>query len=182
MPRLLPPVDDDVFEALQAMAEPLVDDVNSVLRRLLRLDQAAPAAAMTAASSVSRVEAPAPKKEVASKPRKSNGSARRKEKKARAPRGTLLPEREYEIPMLTVLDQAGGRAPATEVIERVGEILGDRLGDAERAVLGSGLVRWKNRAQFVRLALIKTGDMTKDSPRGIWEITDQGRSRLAASK
>ena len=37
MAHQLPPVDDDVFEALQFLAEPLVDDINTVLRRLLGL-------------------------------------------------------------------------------------------------------------------------------------------------
>ena len=32
-------VDEDVFAALQAQAEPLVDDANSVLRRLLGLQE-----------------------------------------------------------------------------------------------------------------------------------------------
>ena len=42
MPRQLPPVDDDVFDALQRLAEPLIDDVNSVLRRLLGMDETMP--------------------------------------------------------------------------------------------------------------------------------------------
>ncbi|NUL03140.1 hypothetical protein HRW07_07780 [Streptomyces lunaelactis] len=37
-------IDDDVFAALQALAEPLVDTPNSALRKLLELDGAATAA------------------------------------------------------------------------------------------------------------------------------------------
>ncbi|WP_328440594.1 hypothetical protein OHA71_32920 [Streptomyces sp. NBC_00444] len=36
-------IDDEVFAALQALAEPLVDTPNSTLRRLLKLDSTAPA-------------------------------------------------------------------------------------------------------------------------------------------
>jgi hypothetical protein len=51
---------------------------------------------------------------------------------------------------------------------------------ADYEKLASGDIRWRNRAQFVRLRLIERGDMKKDSPRGLWEITDQGRDRLVA--
>jgi len=36
--------------------------------------------------------------------------------------------------------------------------------------------------QFVRLGLIKEGLMVKDSARGVWEITDEGRERVAQAE
>jgi hypothetical protein len=51
---------------------------------------------------------------------------------------------------------------------------------ADHESLASGDIRWRNRAQFVRLHLIESGDMQKGSPRGLWEITDKGRDRLVA--
>src|SRR5439155_27194128 len=47
--------------------------------------------------------------------------------KPRAPRGSLLPEAEYELPMLRYLVREGGRAPASEVVNAVGVDLGDRF-------------------------------------------------------
>jgi len=89
-----------------------------------------------------------------------------------------LPESEYEIPILQALKEAGGRAPATEVIDRVGALLEGRIQPPDWETLDSGMVRWKNRVQFVRLALVKSGDMKRDSPRGVWEISDQGLGRF----
>jgi hypothetical protein len=54
------------------------------------------------------------------------------------------------------------------------------LTEVDRQQLSSGDVRWRNRAQFVRLRLVEQGDMVKDSPRGVWEISEQGQRRLAA--
>jgi hypothetical protein len=73
---------------------------------------------------------------------------------------------------------AGGSAPASELIEQVGAALAGQLTDADRETLDSGLTRWKNRVQFVRLKLVQAGQMEKDSPRGVWEVTQAGRDRV----
>ncbi|HYP56260.1 MAG TPA: winged helix-turn-helix domain-containing protein [Solirubrobacterales bacterium] len=98
--------------------------------------------------------------------------------KARAQVGTLLPEKEYWIPILEALDERGGRAPAIEAIERVGELMRDRLGEAERGETSTGEIRWRNRTQFARLRMKQQGLIASGSPRGIWEMTDQGRDYL----
>lgn len=99
-------------------------------------------------------------------------------KAARAPLGSLLPESEYEEPILRVLVEKGGSAHAKEVTDAVGELLGDRLTEADREPLKSGDIRWRNRTAFVRLTLKDKGDLAADSPRGVWEITDKGRARV----
>jgi restriction system protein len=91
-----------------------------------------------------------------------------------------LADEEYEIPLLATLDAHGGRAPTSEVLDELGQRLADRLMPADLEPLDSGDIRWRNRAQFVRLRLIERGDMVSGSPRGIWEISDQGRDRLVA--
>ena len=145
-------VDEDVFAALQAQAEPLVDDANSVLRRLLGLQGISPDSPSTfIADSEGKVS---------SQP---GAKGRRKKKtrasSSRAARGTLLPEAEYELPLLRALQERGDAAPASHAIERVGELLSSSLMHGDKELLESGLVRWRSRTQFVRLRLTQRGDM-----------------------
>jgi hypothetical protein len=141
-------IDDQVFELLKRHGEPFVDTPNSVLRRLLGID------------------------------RVNRDAEKRGADAARAAHGTLLPEREYEIPILRYLDARGGRAPSREVVDAVGDALAGRLTDLDRQQLKSGAVRWEKRAAFVRLRLVERGELVERSPRGTWEISDKGRERL----
>lgn len=146
-------VDDDVFEVIKKNAEPFVDTPNTVLRRLLRVDRDAVRPATPQVTDIAT---------------------------ERAAPGTLLPESEYELPILRFLEERGGRAPSREVVEAVGESLKDKLTDLDRGPLRSGDTRWENRVAFVRLRLVERGELAKGSPRGTWEITDMGRARLRA--
>ncbi|HLL91662.1 MAG TPA: winged helix-turn-helix domain-containing protein [Solirubrobacteraceae bacterium] len=146
-------IDDEVFEVLKHRAQPFVDTTpNAVLRRLLGLDP---------------------------DERPSMDAAEKTGKKgARAARGMLLAEQEYERPILRYLDEQGGRAPSREVVEAVGAALADRLTARDTQQLKSGGIRWEKRAAFVRLRLVERGELARNSPRGTWEITDKGRERL----
>jgi hypothetical protein len=162
-----------------------VDDVNSVLRRLLGMEGMTPsvrdhASAQPAGSAAGSVAAKggAGSGRSTAEARSSRAKAKRRSARPRAARGSLLPEREYEEPLLRALAARGGSAPASEVIEDVGAALGGRLTDADREGLSSGLTRYKNRVQFVRLKLVQAGEVKKGSPRGVWEITPKGHERL----
>ena len=163
-------IDEDVWAALKAAAEPFVDTPNDVLRRKLGLD--------------ARRSPPPPSNGRRSEA--SSGGRRRSRRAAgtrnrRAPRGSLLAEEAYEEPILKVLDSQGGRAPAREVISQVGEIVDGQLTALDREHLQTGDLRWQKRVQFTRLRLVERGLVRKDSPRGVWEITDEGRRALAAA-
>jgi hypothetical protein len=195
-------VDDEVFRELQRHAEPLVDDANSVLRRILGLDSSTGGAAtgvhadeglreLPSQSMLRRIadlaeQQPAAAGATASRqlarsrgtPAKGSQSrSSRRETRPRAPHGVLLPESRYELPLLQALVEAGGRAPTSEIIERVGHRLQDQLTELDHDMLQSGTPRWKNRVQFARLSLIKQGFLRDDSSRGVWEITESGRKR-----
>lgn len=178
-------IDDDVFVELQRRAEPLVDDANSVLRRVFGLssdtsherrdEQPAlprdrPATSeprdLVTESKSKRAASPAPQASHVAKP---TASAER------APKGSLLPEAEYVLPLLEALVELGGSAHVSKVAELVGTKLDGKLTKRDRMAIKSGDVRWKNRLQFVRIGLIKQGLMAKNSPRGIWEVTESGQ-------
>lgn len=146
-------VDNEVLGLLREHAEPFTDTPNSVLRRLLGIDSGTSG--------------------------KATGVVSAKKPSGRASPGSILPESEYEVPILRELVDRGGRGHATEITDAVGRRLDDRLTDLDREKLDSGEVRWRNRVQFTRLTLKQHGLIAADSPRGIWEITEAGRSFLA---
>jgi predicted transcriptional regulator len=155
MPRTIK-VDDDVWQALSNLAEPLVDSPNSVLRRVL-LDSA--------------------QFDSGTLVRDSTSGTRRRNR-----RGELLPETEYFLPILRALDERGGRAPTREVLDAVGKQVKDRLTSGDLEPTGNGNeVRWEMRVHFARLRMKERGLIESTSPRGTWEISTAGRKYLTAA-
>lgn len=164
-------IDDDVFDYLKQEAEPFVDTPNSVLRRLLDLDSARGSSASGVATETATGSAKG--KSGRRTKKKSSGGGRK-----RVPAGSILPEEEYEVPLLRALVDAGGSGASKDITAAVGDYLDAKLTDLDRETLKSGGIRWENRIQFVRLKMIERGYMEKDTPRGIWGITDEGRKFL----
>jgi hypothetical protein len=98
---------------------------------------------------------------------------------SRATPGSVLPVHGYWVPILRVLDEAGGSAPSTDVIEALGTRMQDVLTQRDFEPLRSGEIRWRNRARFARLRMKERGLLSDTSHRGIWEITEAGRKHLA---
>jgi hypothetical protein len=172
-------LDDEVIAKAKAEGEPLVDSVNSVVRRALGLS-AAPQQAIFFGIEVyeDEGEVEVPGTPEPPRPRRSR-RARKGRTRRRAPKGSLLDERAYWQPILRVLDQApNGAAPAREVIAAVGEVVDDQLTPLDRETLEDGGLRWQTRVQFARLRMKDAGLIAPDSPRGIWQITDEGRRAL----
>jgi restriction system protein len=97
--------------------------------------------------------------------------------------GQLLPHSEYRIPILRVLDAAGGALPVRAVLDRLRPILDDRLTPLDLEELPSGhVVRWENRAQWVRFALVREGLLDPDAPRGVWRLTERGSHEARAER
>jgi negative regulator of replication initiation len=144
-------VDDEVYERLKSDAEPFVDTPNSVLRRLLELD------------SSTKAEAAQPKRQLTSE---------------RMRPGDLLDRKVYDLRILEVLDEAGGSLYAPDVVEAVGKLVADQLTPNDWLENNSGVVRWKNRVAWRRFNLVRMGLLTSDSPRGIWQISSEGRQAL----
>jgi hypothetical protein len=93
--------------------------------------------------------------------------------------GDFTPVGDYWKPILRVLVRQGGRAKRKRVTDQVGEDMKAVLKPADYGKLPkSGDMRWRNRVQWQASNMRKSGLMRKDSPRGIWEITDEGRKWL----
>jgi hypothetical protein len=100
----------------------------------------------------------------------------------RAIPGSILPEREYWVPILEILAEAGGAAPASDVIDALGERMRSTLTQRDYESLSMGEVRWRNRARFARLRMAEQGLLSSASARGIWELTDLGRKHLEGER
>ncbi len=155
-------VSQETLDRLKALAEPLVDTADSVIARLI-------AAAQNGQRSGSvHVELPASRAETrrpASAPRK---RGRRGE---RARKGERTPTEGFYEPLLQVLASAGGQLPAVEAIDRVGEAMGSKLNEVDRARLPSGEVRWRNSVRWARQRLEEQGKLDAKAPYGIWKLT-----------
>lgn len=163
-------IDDEVLRELGQRARPFIDtEPNAVIRVLLGLEDAngnQPASPP--------VSPPLP---ASRSPRGKTGKTAATTR-TRVPKGSLLDEHAYEIPILRALEENGGRAAAREVIDRVGEMVDDQLTPLDREMVETGGIRWQARVQFARLRMKEQGQLKPDSPRGTWEITDDGRERL----
>jgi hypothetical protein len=117
--------------------------------------------------------------------RKSSAQLRqsRRKKEHRLLRGLRTPEEEFRIPILKALVNLGGTASADDVLKQVGKAMASVLNayDKQRLASTPGFPRWRNTAQWTRNALVNEGLLSKNSPRGIWEITEAGRKAVGSS-
>jgi len=102
------------------------------------------------------------------------------QRNVRLSRGIRTSEEEYYPFILNAIVQLGGRANCSDVIEKVGESMKGILKDVDYEPLPSNprITRWRNTVQWARNALVIRGFLASDSPRGIWEITNEGKQAL----
>lgn len=91
-------------------------------------------------------------------------------------RGLRTREEAYYRPILEALQTLGGSAQMNLVLDRVLESMRGVLKDVDYEPLSSepDMPRWKNAAQWARNSLVKQGLLRNDSPRGIWQISEEG--------
>lgn len=98
----------------------------------------------------------------------------------RLARGLRTPEEEFRWPILEALHELGGKAPASDVLDRVEKKMKDILNEYDREPLPStpSSPRWRNTAQWCRSTLVREGLLKNNSPHGIWELSDEGLQAL----
>src|SRR2546422_4383578 len=119
-----------VFDKLKELAEPLVDNPDTVVQRLLDAYHANGRSAASTSATLKPARAVVPK---------IIGRDRR-----RARKGEKTTIEEFYAPILRVLKEAGGKLPVNEAIEGVGKLMADRLNEVDHARLPSGEIRWRN--------------------------------------
>lgn len=143
-------IDPEVFEALKKLAEPLVDTPNSVVRRLLEEK------ALIKKPAVAPRPAPSPLTDL-----------------------EPTPQALFEQLLLGVLDEqfrgrGDKRSVTLAIIEKMQKQKLLRAADLE--LVATGETRAENAIAWGRNALKERGLLQRQSPRGIWELTDEGRN------
>lgn len=104
-------------------------------------------------------------------------------RKPRLPRGLRTLEKLFRRPILEALVESGGSAPSKEVLELVEKKMEKTLTpDDYKTLQSKRTLRWQNTARWCRQKLVEEGLMKSDSPRGVWEISEKGRSALETGK
>src|SRR4051795_9188867 len=120
MPKLLAdgrefPISSDAWDAWKEAAEPfeLPDDV---LRRVLGVATNPVATVMPAAANASSAPIAEPRSRATTSSRSRRRGAKSGQTRSRIASDLLLPEGEYELPILESLSATGGRRPTREVV------------------------------------------------------------------
>jgi restriction system protein len=95
-------------------------------------------------------------------------------------KGLRTPEPAFFPPILQALVELGGAAKRQEVFDIVAPLMEGVLKPIDFQPLASEArqLRWQNSAQWAHNLMVKEGLLMKDSPNGIWEITQKGRTFL----
>ncbi len=90
------------------------------------------------------------------------------------------------IPILEVLVEFGGKSDVKSVLEKVYLKVKDSLTPKDLEILelleSNGEPRWRNNARWARKHMINHGLLNKNSPYGIWEVTQKGIDYLQKNK
>src|SRR5206468_910072 len=89
---------------------------------------------------------------------------------------------EFRRPILEALTDLGGEGRVSEILALVEKKLADRLTAADFNQLQSGQIRWRNTAEWERKHMLEEGLLARPSRRGIWQITNEGRSWLTRNE
>lgn len=151
-------VDDDVFEGLKTIAEPFTDTPNSVIRRLLE-DHG------VQLRNSSSVEAGVEVPEI----QNTNETLRSK--------GTLTPQPVYEKYLHYVLaNQFNGSATKHDATKAVVQLMKKNgyITSADMQRVSTGETKAENTIAWSRNALKEAGVISRNSLRGVWDLTDKG--------
>ena len=89
------------------------------------------------------------------------------------------PDEEFIFPILQVLEDLGGKGKVEEILDRVELMHKEKLGPALVEQMEEGQShQWRETARASQKLMITKGLIYPNSPKGIWQITPQGRLSL----
>ena len=90
-------------------------------------------------------------------------------------KGVKTPQGAYRLPILAAIYELGGSAPMSNVLNIVKEKMKHLFSEVDYQQIPSGVdVRWRNTAMWERSNMVKDELLKDNSPRGIWELSEQG--------
>lgn len=93
--------------------------------------------------------------------------------------GKLTPQGEFWKPMLEALVEMGGQGSRQKIHKAVEEKMKGRLKPGDYELNRDGTTKWSKAVDYQRLAMVREGLMARNTARGIWGITNQGRRWLS---
>jgi hypothetical protein len=99
--------------------------------------------------------------------------------------GDHAPYTAYWAPILEVLTDLGNKGHVEEVLRKLKQKMHSKglFGPHDYQDVPSGTEeRWRNTARWQRKAMVDRGLLRSGSPRGIWEITEEGSRWLERQK
>lgn len=151
-------VSDTTWERLKAHAEPLVDSVDDVVRR-----------ALDALESTSDLKTKAKDAPSITLSENSNALSTKKQNTTDLP---MLPQNEFRVPLLKVMNILGGSGTTREIRCEMETEMSSKLQEGDFRKVSSGEVRWWNAVCWVRNDFVKEGIFKRGSPRGVWELSN----------
>ncbi len=140
-------IDDEVFEALKKLAEPLVDTPNSVLRRLLDLEEKKPPSSKPAPAKSQREQTPQ----------------------------SVYEENLLAVLAAPPFNGRGNKNDVTlAVVERM--MKRSLIPPSDMEFVATGETKAENKISWGRNLLKNRGLIRADAPRGTWELTAEGRA------
>lgn len=143
-------VSDATWERMKSHARPLEDTADDIVRRALDALEGATTSVQT--------------------------NAVKKGRPSKAKAADHLPQKEFRKPLLLALHRLGGKGTKKEVTKAVLPQVKDRLQPADHVMMETGELRWENAVAWERNDLKKEGYLLSDSERGVWELSELGRT------
>ena len=175
-------ISDESMQRLKAWAEPLEDSADDAFKKVLD------AAERSRRVTLGPQEPPLPSEHGLAAVEPSRGYTPRSQKPSvptkpglAAAKHAKLPQKEFREPLLQVIHELGGSAQVHDLRPILRERMASRLLQGDFEHVSGGVERWWNAACWVRQELVNEGYFRKDSPRGVWELSEKGM-KLAESR